>query len=99
MSAELLRFHSGWKVSPHAQKRMAERGFVVEDVDFIITHGQFRRAEKDRSLFIIPDSPFVAVAQDTRFRRNRGRSVVIADDSTVVTVYDNDDRSPYGKEA
>jgi len=78
---------------------MVERGFLVEDVDFIINHGVFRRAEKNRSLFVIPDSPFIAVAPDVRFHRNRGRSVVIADDSTVVTVYGNDDRSPYGKEA
>lgn len=99
MSGGLHRFHSEWKVSPHAQRRMAERGFLVEDVDFIINHGQFRRAEKNRSLFVVPDSPFLVLAQDTQFRRNHGRSVIIADDSTVVTVYDNDDRSPYGKEA
>jgi len=88
----------GFFVTPHAHTQAARRGFNLRDADFILCHGEFRRDDRtDRGVFFIPETPFSILGEDSRFVRLQGATVVLSPDgSTIVTIYERDERFRFG---
>lgn len=85
------RTPSGFLLSPHAAEQALKRGLFPHDTDFVLSSGEFRRGRRDRSVFYIPESPFLALKADPQFQRLQGVVVVLAPDGkTIVTIFDRD---------
>ena len=84
------KFH----ITHHAMERMDVRGLTKEDIEYILSNGEFFRARRDRVLYSLPESPFAKLSPDSRRLRLQGTSVVVSQDDHVITVYWNDDRFP-----
>lgn len=85
-----------YDVSPHAQKRLKERGLLYSDIEFIMEHGIFYRCRNDRTAYLIPKSPFAKLSDDIRFVSLQGVAVILGEDlHTIVTIYYEDERSPF----
>lgn len=77
--------------SKHAAARMEENGLIESHLALIFQYGVFSRARHDRTVYEIPDSPFLYLI-DPRLPEVRNMVLVIADDGTVVSVYQKDSR-------
>jgi hypothetical protein len=70
---------------------MNKIGITQDMVALIIRYGRWNRAQSDREIYWIPDSPFLQVAAP-QLISVRNIAVVLAEGNTVVTVYPLDDR-------
>lgn len=85
------RTPDGFLLSPHACGQAWRRSIVHEDVDFVLSAGEFRRDRLDRSIYFLSESPFSVLSVDQRRHRLQGLVVVLAPDGkTIVTVYSRD---------
>lgn len=93
------RTPDGYLFSPHAFEQAWKRSIVPQDVDFVLTKGEFRRDRFDRIVYFLPESPFSVLSTDQRIHRLQGLVVVLAPDGkTVVTVYSSDWRFKHSQD-
>jgi len=91
MNISKLPGSSQYNVSPHAEQQMEKRGFLPDDILYIINNGEFLRSEYDRSIYLIPESPFASLGGKQRVKLS-GAGVILANDETVITVLFKDHR-------
>ena len=91
MNNSKLPGSSQYNVSPHAEQQMEKRGFIPDDILYIINNGKFLRSKMDRSIYLIPESPFACLGGKQRVKLS-GAGVILANDETVITVLFKDHR-------
>lgn len=74
--------------SYHAGKRMAQRNLSLEDIDFVLDHGQ--RLHKAGAVFFFLGKCDIPDVWRRRFERLEGTMLVLSNESnTLITVYRN----------
>lgn len=74
--------------SDHAGKRMAQRNISLEDIDFVLDHGQ--RLHKAGAVFFFLGKSDIPRKWQRRFERLEGTTLVMSTEtSTLITVYRN----------
>jgi|APSaa5957512622_1039677.scaffolds.fasta_scaffold271690_2 hypothetical protein len=95
MNNSKLPGSSQYNVSPHAEQQMKKRGFLPDDILYIIENGEFLRSKTDRSIYLIPESSFACLGGNQR-QKLSGAAVILANDGTIVTVLFKDYRFENG---
>lgn len=82
--------------SKHAMERMGENELTEDQLDLIIRYSTWYRARHDRTVYEVPDSPFLILA-DPKLPDVRNMALVISDDWGIVSVYQKDWRFREGE--
>lgn len=89
MASSLRGSPNSYKPTHHAEIRMKQRRFSLDDVRFIIRNGEEYCEGGSRRAYYVPDSPFAALVGDSRLMLLAGSLVVVdVDHGHIVTVYD-----------
>ena len=68
---------------------MREHGLSLEHLVLIVRYGSYHRARHDRHVYDVPDSWFLEYF-DQMLGQVRNMALILADDGTVVSVYQKD---------
>jgi hypothetical protein len=81
-------------ITDHAARRMIERNFTLEGVQFVVEYGEEELLSNGCKRYTLTDNVPIELLDDPASLYYRGKKVILSRDNVVKTVINNDTESP-----